>query len=425
MDIIDIALARKNAGSGSSITSVGTDQIQDGAVTLEKLDSNVVEQMGSGGGADWNATESEDGYIANKPFDVFITTITTLYEGSIGSINYATFSSEEGYLDKEIYIVTIGESESIETIATYVEISYIGYSEEYIYIGNPKLFYRAMTEIERVSFQSPNEDTFSDNGMIFTSFFRLQSNTVTFLQYNNNEFLMDIPYIKIEHKENKYTKLPQSKIQLNGLLIRQGSGTDSELFNQANEASGDTSHAEGYDTTASGFSSHAEGYSTTASGHSSHAEGYDTTASGFSSHAEGESTIASEYRSHAEGYRTKANGHYSHAEGSDTQADGSSAHAEGDNTQAIGHGSHAEGRGTKASGNYQHVSGTYNLSNSTSLEIIGNGTSDSKRSNARTLDTNGNEWLAGGLTVNTTSGITIGSTTINETQLQNLLALLS
>ena len=397
MDIIDIALARKNAGSGSSITSVGTDQIQDGAVTLEKLDSNVVEQMGSGGGADWNATESEDGYIANKPFDVFITTITTLYEGSIGSINYATFSSEEGYLDKEIYIVTIGESESIETIATYVEISYIGYSEEYIYIGNPKLFYRAMTEIERVSFQSPNEDTFSDNGMIFTSFFRLQSNTVTFLQYNNNEFLMDIPYIKIEHKENKYTKLPQSKIQLNGLLIRQGSGTDSELFNQANEASGDTSHA----------------------------EGYDTTASGFSSHAEGESTIASEYRSHAEGYRTKANGHYSHAEGSDTQADGSSAHAEGDNTQAIGHGSHAEGRGTKASGNYQHVSGTYNLSNSTSLEIIGNGTSDSKRSNARTLDTNGNEWLAGGLTVNTTSGITIGSTTINETQLQNLLALLS
>ena len=49
-------------------------------------------------------------------------------------------------------------------------------------------------------------------------------------------------------------------------------------------------------------------------------------------------------------------------------------------------------------------------------EIIGNGT-PSVRSNARTLDWRGNEWLAGNLT--------LGNTTLTEAQLQALLALLS
>ena len=39
-------------------------------------------------------------------------------------------------------------------------------------------------------------------------------------------------------------------------------------------------------------------------------------------------------------------------------------------------------------------------------EIIGNGADSSHRSNARSLDWNGNEVLAGGLTVNSNSGIT-------------------
>lgn len=60
----------------------------------------------------------------------------------------------------------------------------------------------------------------------------------------------------------------------------------------------------------------------------------------------------------------------------------------------------------------------------TYIEIVGNGTNSSTRSNARTLDWNGNETLAGGLTVGAT-GITIGNTTITEVQLQALLALLN
>lgn len=63
------------------------------------------------------------------------------------------------------------------------------------------------------------------------------------------------------------------------------------------------------------------------------------------------------------------------------------------------------------------------MTRGTYVEIVGNGKNPSTRSNARTLDWNGNEWLAGGLT--TTGAITIGSTTLTEMQLQSLLALLS
>lgn len=69
-----------------------------------------------------------------------------------------------------------------------------------------------------------------------------------------------------------------------------------------------------------------------------------------------------------------------------------------DNNQASGDYSYAGGKGTVAAGDYQHVFGTYNepaVGHYT--EIVGNGTSDENRSNARTLDENGNEWLAGRL----------------------------
>ena len=55
-----------------------------------------------------------------------------------------------------------------------------------------------------------------------------------------------------------------------------------------------------------------------------------------------------------------------------------------------------------------HVFGKYNIvdpstasidENGTYIEIVGNGAAANVRSNARTLDWNGNEWLAGDLTV--------------------------
>lgn len=159
--------------------------------------------------------------------------------------------------------------------------------------------------------------------------------------------------------------------------------------------------AEGHSTKASGYAAHAEGYATSASGMASHAEGY-STASGNYSHAEGDST-ASGTDAHAEGDST-ASGNYSHAEGYNSTASGVQSHAEGNSTTASGLQSHAEGYVTIASRRSQHVFGEYNIEdtygtdeNSKGLyvEIVGKGVSDATRSNARTLDWDGNETLSG------------------------------
>ena len=148
----------------------------------------------------------------------------------------------------------------------------------------------------------------------------------------------------------------------------------------------------------------AEGKDTTASGKWSHAEGYSTIASESASHAEGVGAIASGFVSHAEGNGTKASGDYSHAEGNLTEASGQISHAEGDSTIASGDSSHAEGLETKAQGNNQHVQGKYNISDTTSAHIVGNGSSNSDRSNVHTLDWSGNAWFAGDVYTGSTSG---------------------
>ena len=190
-----------------------------------------------------------------------------------------------------------------------------------------------------------------------------------------------------------------------------------------NRATGEYSFAEGCGTSiASGYGAHAEGGST-ASGRASHAEGDATYAAGEHSHAEGQQTHANGRRSHAEGFEAYANGQSSHAEGENTTASGTASHAEGAETIASSYTAHAEGERTIANHRAQHVFGAYNIedpSTSTNrgnyIEIVGNGTTNTNRSNARTLDWNGNEWLAG--------SITLGNTTLTEAQLIQLLALI-
>lgn len=184
-------------------------------------------------------------------------------------------------------------------------------------------------------------------------------------------------------------------------------GTKATAEGSNNTASGTCSHAEGTYTTASGTESHAEGHNTIASGNSSHAEGGHSKATGYMSHAEGSETEASGENSHAEGNYNTASGTCSHAEGISTTASGKNSHAEGTGTLASGNSSHAEGNGTTAQRKAQHVIGECNVldtmgSTSTRgqyVEIVGNGTSASARSNARTLDWSGNETLAGKLTL--------------------------
>lgn len=130
----------------------------------------------------------------------------------------------------------------------------------------------------------------------------------------------------------------------------------------------------------------------TASGDHSHAEGSYTTASGGRSHAEGEGTEASGVCSHAEGYGNVASGKNSHAEGVDTTASGFNA-------------AHAEGISTIAASSAQHVQGKYNIEDADGeyAHIVGNGKDSARRSNAHTLDWDGNAWYAGTVLVGGTS----------------------
>lgn len=90
-----------------------------------------------------------------------------------------------------------------------------------------------------------------------------------------------------------------------------------------------------------------------------------------------------------------ASGLGSFAEGYSTSATGRAAHAEGESNIASGQRSHAEGIGTRAVANDQHVQGRYNEASGNYADIVGNGTSVSDRSNAYTLDWDGNAWFAG------------------------------
>ena len=207
--------------------------------------------------------------------------------------------------------------------------------------------------------------------------------------------------INLKYLNNKYLKKDvaiQNSITIGTRLI---SDIGQYSFSNGKEttASGDNSHAEGEKTQATNINCHAEGNWSSASGYASHAEGSETTASGSYSHAEGNNTKASGESSHAEGNRTVASGVYSHAEGMDTEALVASSHAEGWGTTASGVYSHTEGYFTKASSEAQHVQGQYNIEDTENkyAHIVGNGTDVDNRSNAHTLDWNGNAWYAGKL----------------------------
>lgn len=203
-------------------------------------------------------------------------------------------------------------------------------------------------------------------------------------------------------------------------------GDGSFAFGYNVEASGYGSFAKGYSTKASGAYSSAEGYENIASGAFSHAEGgYQygkTTASGQSSHAEGLKTTASGYASHAEGYCSKAQNYYTHAEGYYSIANGYASHSSGKYNVEDSYASWPEWEpGEYAIGdkckvttivdNEATVTGyicktanndaTFDVSHWTKdvymnyAEIIGNGTANNARSNARALDWDGNEHLMG------------------------------
>ncbi len=202
--------------------------------------------------------------------------------------------------------------------------------------------------------------------------------------------------------ENKVTAADMNQIKT---AVNEAIDTmPSNLVN--GQADGSIRSIGAYDTTINPLGQYAQafGSGTIASGEYSHAEGAGPKASGAASHAEGYRTVASGQTSHAEGNETEASSPNSHAEGNNTTASGNSSHAEGYSTTASGEYSHAEGRTTIAQGNNQHVQGKYNIADTTSAHIMGNGSGSSNRSNAHTLDWQGNAWFAGDVYTGSTSG---------------------
>jgi hypothetical protein len=103
------------------------------------------------------------------------------------------------------------------------------------------------------------------------------------------------------------------------------------------------------------------------------------------------------------GNGSKATAEYALATGHATTASGGASMAEGWISQAKGLHSHAEGSWTIAHSKAQHTEGMFNVEDTagnasqkgTYLHIAGNGESHSARSNAYTLDWEGNAWFSG------------------------------
>ena len=344
-------------------------------------------------GSDWNQNdETKPDYVKNRPF----------YTGDPVEMVTVEDSSVSFALSGGIYSATFPTSFNAEFGKTY-KVSWDGIVYECTcaitnncpVIGNQSIIGVGPDTGE--PFMIFNEHGLNKTGWVSITTDTSASHTISIREFGT-------PVIKIDEKY-----IPE--LPFMDKVNPTGTGSFS-LNRKADTTIGEYSFAEGDNTTASGSSSHAEGDNTTASDSSSHAEGYNTTASSLSSHAEGGSTTASGPYSHAEGGRTTASGLSSHAEGGSTTASGSSSHAEGDNTTAYGNFSHAEGCGTSAQSQSQHVQGEYNVLDTDMqarrgqyAHIVGNGTSDTARSNAHTLDWSGNAWYAGKVSIGTTSNV--------------------
>ena len=205
-------------------------------------------------------------------------------------------------------------------------------------------------------------------------------------------------------------------------------GTNSVALGMGNEASGMFSFSENLQTTASGLGAHAEGISTVASGSGSHAEGTSNSAVGNCAHAEGNYTTASGMRSHTEGWNNTAVADDSHVGGKFSVTDSYSnwpewvantSYAVGDKvkvTTTVENTTTVVGYICKTSNNdASFTKSNWNQdTNYNFAEIIGNGIDTNTRSNARTLDWDGNEYLAGDLYVNCNNDSTGGNKVATE-----------
>lgn len=103
-------------------------------------------------------------------------------------------------------------------------------------------------------------------------------------------------YVKLD-----FNYIPDNVYHSENAPVKFGAGKNSTVQGDETTADGWNAHAEGDHSAATGSGAHAEGSYTKADGSCSHAEGRNTKATGDYSHAEGESTVANRRGMHAEG----------------------------------------------------------------------------------------------------------------------------
>ena len=220
------------------------------------------------------------------------------------------------------------------------------------------------------------------------------------------------------------------------------SGHHSHAEGEKNIASESCSHVEGYDNSATGYCSHVEGEKNIASNNQAHAEGYKTIASGYVTHTEGWGTVAEHLLMSVSGqYNIYNQGDYAVKISGQVNRYVNSEYYYADEYQITASGNFKLVNPVKGYTTTQEVLGKYTLdlerdsmvsskiyyvnkagsSNNSYvatqyynelrantkgeyIRVVGNGMSDTERSNAHTLDWQGNAWYAGDVYVGSTSG---------------------
>ena len=375
----------------STLSATSTNPVQNKAINtaitnLNTLvgDTTVSDQINSAlvnNQPDWNQNnETTADYIKNRPFYEKIDSVTLMPETQFSNLTHVynpDISTPEDVNGDFISDFTISsDGTMIINTGDTVKVTFNGTVYDCVkqrrYIGNQSLMSYA------------GEDT----GEPFL--FSLGSIPSFHTKSTDCVVKVEADISQIKKIDSKFLELP----------IAPGSGTNSTIENC-------TANYDHYTkNTANGKYSHAEGASNSADGECSHAEGFQCSASKDCSHAEGSGT--------------KATGYYSHAEGGLSEASGFHAHSEGGYTKAIGNDSHSEGEKTIAKGECQHVQGRYNVEDPITggeyAHIVGNGTDDDKRSNAHTLDWDGNAWFAGEVKVGGTGQYDHAAKTLAKTE---------
>ena len=169
------------------------------------------------------------------------------------------------------------------------------------------------------------------------------------------------------------------------LTTKDGSHVTAFIAGRGNIVSIDAA-AFGHDNDALGYQAVSFGRYNRVYGDRGTAFGYKNTVVGHEALAEGVKNNVYGYAGHVEGESNNVNGDYGHGEGWDNEVNG--------------WGVHVEGIANKGYGQAQHVQGMFNEIDYEGkyLHILGNGTDYDKRSNAHTIDREGNAWFAGEIT---------------------------